>query len=81
MFATHAALIAALQADLAQLAVSPTQTQESSSMYEHTGAAAPTAATTAQTPPTLLVKGSRGSAMDRIVAALLTPAEDASHAA
>ncbi|NEL41044.1 MAG: UDP-diphospho-muramoylpentapeptide beta-N-acetylglucosaminyltransferase, partial [Xanthomonas perforans] len=27
------------------------------------------------------VKGSRGSAMDRIVAALLAPAEDASHAA
>ncbi|NIK08273.1 UDP-N-acetylmuramoyl-tripeptide--D-alanyl-D-alanine ligase [Xanthomonas arboricola] len=81
VFATHAALIAALQADLAQLAVSPTQTQESSSMYEHTGAAAQTAATTAHTPPTLLVKGSRGSAMDRIVTALLAPAEDASHAA
>ncbi|MBB3835537.1 UDP-N-acetylmuramoyl-tripeptide--D-alanyl-D-alanine ligase [Xanthomonas arboricola] len=30
---------------------------------------------------TLLVKGSRGSAMDRIVTALLAPAEDASHAA
>ena len=78
VFATHAALAAALQADLAA-AASQTQTQDSSLMHEHTGAVAQAAASVAQ--PTLLVKGSRGSAMDRIVAALLAPSEDASHAA
>lgn len=78
VFATHAALAAALQADLAA-AASQTQTQDSSLMHEHTGAVAQAAASVA--PPTLLVKGSRGSAMDRIVAALLAPSEDASHAA
>ncbi|MEB1628916.1 UDP-N-acetylmuramoyl-tripeptide--D-alanyl-D-alanine ligase [Xanthomonas campestris] len=78
VFATHAALAAALQADLAA-AASQTQTQDSSLMHEHTGAVARAAASVA--PPTLLVKGSRGSAMDRIVAALLAPSEDASHVA
>ncbi|MBF9171940.1 UDP-N-acetylmuramoylalanyl-D-glutamyl-2, 6-diaminopimelate--D-alanyl-D-alanine ligase, partial [Xanthomonas campestris pv. campestris] len=74
----HAALAAALQADLAA-AASQTQTQDSSLMHEHAGAVARAAASVA--PPTLLVKGSRGSAMDRIVAALLAPSEDASHVA
>jgi UDP-N-acetylmuramoyl-tripeptide--D-alanyl-D-alanine ligase len=46
-FETHAALVAALRADLAA------------------------AAATGGTPPTVLVKGSRGSAMDRVVDALL----------
>ncbi len=56
-------------------------------MHENTGAAADGVAPLrvpspeSRVPATLLVKGSRGSAMDKIVSALLAQGEGAPHAA
>ncbi|MCC8537763.1 UDP-N-acetylmuramoyl-tripeptide--D-alanyl-D-alanine ligase [Xanthomonas axonopodis pv. poinsettiicola] len=103
VFATHAELIDALQADLAEAGTGDPgpgtreqqqqqqdasgntqehaliEQQQSQSAPAFTGPRSPVPGPGSTT--TILVKGSRGSAMDRIVAALLAPAEDASHAA
>ncbi|NYF21289.1 UDP-N-acetylmuramoyl-tripeptide--D-alanyl-D-alanine ligase [Xanthomonas sp. JAI131] len=107
VFDSHAALIAALRADLraagsrdgqpaaveqrAGLGIREEQDQEQETelMDENTGAVAddvlpprlPIPDSRFPAPPTLLIKGSRGSAMDKIVSALLAQGEEAPHAA
>ncbi|WP_230812963.1 UDP-diphospho-muramoylpentapeptide beta-N-acetylglucosaminyltransferase, partial [Xanthomonas translucens] len=99
VFDSHAALIAALRADL-RAAVTGDQgpgtgeqqehRQVNTEMHEHTRVAPAmvgVAATLSPVPgprspvPTILVKGSRGSAMDKIVSALLAHGEETPHAA
>ncbi|MCW0417190.1 hypothetical protein NB689_002944 [Xanthomonas sacchari] len=48
-------------------------------MHENTGA--PSVGALQPAPATLLIKGSRGSAMDTVVRALLNQAQEAPHAA
>jgi len=89
VFDSHAALVEALRRDLAAVAGNresgignrqeQDQEQESKQMHENSGA--PSDGAVRRAPATLLVKGSRGSAMDRIVSALLAQAEEAPHAA
>lgn len=81
-FDTHAEVVQALRADL-QLAV-----PQEDLLRGVGGASAPTVTTAtavgAEAPPTgirVLVKGSRGSAMDRVVNAFLSKGEGKSHAA
>ncbi|UPU50809.1 UDP-N-acetylmuramoyl-tripeptide--D-alanyl-D-alanine ligase [Xanthomonas translucens] len=106
VFDSHAALIAALRADLRAVGTRDSglgtreeqdQEQETEQMHENTGAAADGVAPLrvpspesrvpaslspeSRVPATLLVKGSRGSAMDKIVSALLAQGEGAPHAA
>jgi len=98
VFDSHAALIAALRADLRAagrrdlglgIREEQDQEQETELMDENTGAVAdgvvpprfPIPDSRLPAPPTLLVKGSRGSAMDKIVSALLAQGEEAPHAA
>ncbi|MBN6150001.1 UDP-N-acetylmuramoyl-tripeptide--D-alanyl-D-alanine ligase [Xanthomonas sp. AmX2] len=107
VFDSHAALVAALQRDIAAVAGTRdsglgtreqrNQEQEPEQMHENTGAAADGAAPLrvpspesrvpaslspeSRVPATILVKGSRGSAMDRIVSALLAHGEETPHAA
>ncbi|WP_237708687.1 UDP-N-acetylmuramoyl-tripeptide--D-alanyl-D-alanine ligase [Xanthomonas phaseoli] len=87
VFATHAELIDALQADLVDAASQQQQVPQhgSGNTQEHAVIHQQQSPSTNALPGvasiTILVKGSRGSAMDRIVTALLAPAEDASHAA
>ncbi|MBO9882468.1 UDP-N-acetylmuramoyl-tripeptide--D-alanyl-D-alanine ligase [Xanthomonas sp. D-109] len=89
VFDSHAALIEALQRDLAAVAGNresgtgnrqeQDQEQEFKHMHENTGA--PSHGALQPAPATLLVKGSRGSAMDTVVRALLNQAQEAPHAA
>ncbi|OAX62086.1 hypothetical protein A6R79_08040 [Xanthomonas translucens pv. translucens] len=106
VFDSHAALIAALRADLRAVGTRDSglgtreeqdQEQETEQMHENTGAAADGVAPLrvpspesrvpaslspeSRVPATLLIKGSRGSAMDKIVSALLAQGEGAPHAA
>ncbi|MDQ1094563.1 UDP-N-acetylmuramoyl-tripeptide--D-alanyl-D-alanine ligase [Xanthomonas sacchari] len=82
VFDSHAALIQALQRDLAAAAGTreqQDQEQEVTQMHENTGA--PSVGALSPVPTTLLIKGSRGSAMDTVVRALLNQAQEAPHAA
>ncbi|OLH18273.1 UDP-N-acetylmuramoyl-tripeptide--D-alanyl-D-alanine ligase [Xanthomonas oryzae pv. oryzae] len=87
VFATHGELIDALQADLVDTASRETRTQQHASgntqehAVIHQQKSPSTAALSGAASITILVKGSRGSAMDRVVTALLASAEGASHAA
>ncbi|KOR43490.1 UDP-N-acetylmuramoylalanyl-D-glutamyl-2, 6-diaminopimelate--D-alanyl-D-alanine ligase [Xanthomonas oryzae] len=87
VFATHGELIDALQADLVDAASRETCTQQHASVNTqehaviHQQKSPSTAALSGAASITILVKGSRGSAMDRVVTALLASAEGASHAA
>ncbi|WOS40206.1 UDP-N-acetylmuramoyl-tripeptide--D-alanyl-D-alanine ligase [Xanthomonas rydalmerensis] len=89
VFDSHAALIEALQRDLAAVAGTreqQDQEQEVKHMHENTGAPSVGAPSRdlgpgSRVPATLLVKGSRGSAMDTVVRALLNQAQEAPHAA
>ncbi|WP_042830568.1 glutamate ligase domain-containing protein, partial [Xanthomonas citri] len=87
VFATHAELIDALQADLVGAASQQQQMQQhaSGNTQEHAvnqeQQSPSVAALSGAASITILVKGSRGSAMDRVVTALLASAEGASHAA
>ncbi|MGS0604152.1 UDP-N-acetylmuramoyl-tripeptide--D-alanyl-D-alanine ligase [Xanthomonas oryzae pv. oryzicola] len=87
VFATHGELIDALQADLVDTARRETRTQQHASgntqehAVIHQQKSPSTAALSGAASITILVKGSRGSAMDRVVTALLASAEGASHAA
>ncbi|MCI2244884.1 UDP-N-acetylmuramoyl-tripeptide--D-alanyl-D-alanine ligase [Xanthomonas sp. PPL568] len=96
VFDSHAALIEALQRDLAAVAGTrdpgpgtreePHHKQETESMHENTGAPSVGAPSRvpgpgSRAPATLLIKGSRGSAMDTVVRALLNQAQEAPHAA
>ncbi|OOX18717.1 hypothetical protein Xcaj_22865 [Xanthomonas axonopodis pv. cajani] len=87
VFATHAELIDALQADLVGAASQLQQMQQhaSGNTQEHAvnqeQQSPSVAALSGAASITILVKGSRGSAMDRVVTALLASAEGASHAA
>ncbi|WP_017123066.1 glutamate ligase domain-containing protein, partial [Xanthomonas vasicola] len=87
VFATHAELIDAMQADLFDAASRETRTQQHASgntqehAVIHQQQSPSTAALSGAASITILVKGSRGSAMDRVVTALLASAEGASHAA
>jgi len=86
VFATHEALIDALQADLAEAAGRETRlpqhtsakTQEHAVIQQQQSPS--TAMLSGAASITILVKGSRGSAMDRVVTALLASAQGASHA-
>ncbi|MCC4597675.1 UDP-N-acetylmuramoyl-tripeptide--D-alanyl-D-alanine ligase [Xanthomonas campestris pv. phormiicola] len=110
VFDSHAALIAALRADLRAAAAAvgtrdsglgtreeQDQEQEPMQKHENTGAAADGVAPLrvpspesrvpaslspeSRVPATVLVKGSRGSSMNKIVSALLAQGEEAPHAA
>lgn len=87
MFATHAELIDALQADLVDATSQQQQVPQhgSGNTQEHAVIHQQQSPSTNALPGvasiTILIKGSRGSAMDRVVTALLASAEDASHAA
>ncbi|MCW0455242.1 UDP-N-acetylmuramoyl-tripeptide--D-alanyl-D-alanine ligase [Xanthomonas sacchari] len=96
VFDSHAALIEALQRDLAAVAGNresgagirqeQDQEQEVKQMHENTSAPSDGALPRvpgpgSRVPATLLIKGSRGSAMDTVVRALLNQAQEAPHAA
>ncbi|WP_267124820.1 hypothetical protein, partial [Xanthomonas sacchari] len=92
VFDSHAALIEALQRDLAAVAgnresgAGNRQEQEVKQMHENTSAPSDGALPRvpgpgSRVPATLLIKGSRGSAMDTVVRALLNQAQEAPHAA
>ncbi|AUJ11656.1 UDP-N-acetylmuramoylalanyl-D-glutamyl-2, 6-diaminopimelate--D-alanyl-D-alanine ligase [Xanthomonas oryzae pv. oryzae] len=87
VFATHGELIDAVQADLVDTASRETRTQQHASgntqehAVIHQQKSPSTAALSGAVSITILVKGSRGSAMDRVVTALLASAEGASNAA
>ncbi|WP_295861293.1 UDP-N-acetylmuramoyl-tripeptide--D-alanyl-D-alanine ligase [Xanthomonas sacchari] len=96
VFDSHAALIEALQRDLAAVAGNresgagirqeQDQEQEVKQMHDNTGAPSDGALPRvpgpgSRVPATLLIKGSRGSAMDTVVRALLNQAQEAPHAA
>ncbi|MBV6859753.1 UDP-N-acetylmuramoyl-tripeptide--D-alanyl-D-alanine ligase [Xanthomonas campestris pv. zingibericola] len=87
VFATHAELIDALQADLVDATSQQQQVPQhgSGNTQEHAVIHQQQSPSTNALPGvasiTILIKGSRGSAMDRVVTALLASAEDASHAA
>ncbi|WP_045758450.1 UDP-N-acetylmuramoyl-tripeptide--D-alanyl-D-alanine ligase [Xanthomonas albilineans] len=87
VFDSHATLVEALQRDLAAVVAreKQDQKQETELMHDKTGVPSDGALPRVPGPgsriPTLLVKGSRGSAMDKVVSALLGHAEEAPHAA
>ncbi|MCW0413293.1 UDP-N-acetylmuramoyl-tripeptide--D-alanyl-D-alanine ligase [Xanthomonas sacchari] len=96
VFDSHAALIEALQRDLVAVAGNresgsgnrqeQDQEQEVKQMHDNTSAPSDGALPRvpgpgSRVPATLLIKGSRGSAMDTVVRALLNQAQEAPHAA
>ncbi|WP_434212991.1 UDP-N-acetylmuramoyl-tripeptide--D-alanyl-D-alanine ligase [[Pseudomonas] boreopolis] len=83
VFGSHGELAAALRADIARVVGTreqQDQEQESKPMHENTGGSAIGGRAPSRV-PTILVKGSRGSAMDKIVTALLAHGEETSDVA